>query len=193
MGAALALSVAAAAGCGKVVIVNEPPPKKKPVEKPPPPPEPKAVVGQTVPSFSLPRLRSEEFVDLHRFRGRTLVLFFFASYSKASERWLPAYRDLAKQLEGRNVEIIGVAEDADESMDRVQTFIDRTAPDVPVALDLNHELGEAFAIEELPAVAIIDAESTVRLIQPTIHGEADLRATESKLHEIIQAGPKTSR
>jgi peroxiredoxin len=170
-----------------VVIVNEPPPPKKPKAAAPAQlPEPKAKVGEPVPAYSLPRLRSEEYVDLYRMRGRIIVLFFFASYSKASERWLPAYRDLALSLAARNVELIAVAEDADESTDRVQSYIDKLAPDVTVALDLNHKLGESFGIEELPAVAIIDGESNVRLIQKTVHGDADVRATEAKLHALIK-------
>ncbi len=176
-----------ATGCGGVIIVNEPPKPKKPKEPAPVQlADPKAEVGKPVPAYSLPRLRSEEYVDLYRMRGRVLVIFFFASYSKASERWLPAYRDLARSMETRNVDIIAVAEDADESTDRVQSFIDKLVPDVTVALDLNHKLGESFGVQELPAVAIIDAESNVRMIQLTVHSAADLSAVEKQLHSMIK-------
>ena len=89
-------------------------------------------------------------------------------------------------METRNVDIIAVAEDADESTDRVQSFIDKLVPDVTVALDLNHKLGESFGVQELPAVAIIDAESNVRMIQLTVHSAADLSAVEKQLHSMIK-------
>jgi peroxiredoxin len=190
---ALASLVAlSSAACGGVEIVNEPRPRPKPVASADKPvfQELHAEVGEPVPPITLHRLRSEEDIELYRMRGDVIVVYFFAAWSKSSVAELSTYRDLAFGLSSRKVSMLAVAEDADESVEKVQLVVDQNAPDVLVALDRDHKLGEAFGVEELPAVAVIDREGVVRFIRtkPNAKGDkkADLKAVESKVLSLLK-------
>jgi len=178
-----------ALGCDDhLIIVNEPRKKPKPVASADKPTEelPHAEVGALVPAVSLIRFRSEEDVELYRMRGGVTVVYFFASWSKPSVAGLEPYRDLANHLSNRKVSMIAVAEDADESMDRVQLVIDQNAPDVMVALDRDHKLGLAFGVEDLPAVAVIDPDGIVRFLRTTPKGKDDLKDVEASILSVLK-------
>ena len=122
-------------------------------------PSPGAVnVGDLAPDFALPTLGGG-FVRLSDFRGRPVVLNFWASYCKPCREEFPLFR---RSLAGRgDVTLLGV--DTNEALERDgRSFADDERATWPSAYDTRSRLAAAYGVTNLPQTLFLDAEGVVR-------------------------------
>jgi thiol-disulfide isomerase/thioredoxin len=136
------------------------------------------------PDFSLPDLDGAP----HRvsdYRGRTMLINFWAVWCSPCRRELPALSDLRARLTDVPIEILAV--DLGDSAARIRAFLaDHPAPDLPILLG-DRGTGEAWHVQGLPVTFVIDAEGIIRL---GAIGERDWRApiVERQLRMLRRAG-----
>jgi peroxiredoxin len=124
----------------------------------------KPVDGSAKPSFTLQTTDSKD-VSPTVFRGRTVIVHFFATWCEPCREELPALnRFLSRSVANASVIAISVA----EPDSRVKRFFERTFVGFPVLLDRDGSVAKSWKISTLPTTYVLDAN-----VKPTLVVEAD--------------------
>ncbi len=135
------------------------------------------------PEFSLPSLRGGE-VRLSDFRGKVVLLNFFASWCGPCAAEAPDLRATYEKYRSRNVVFVGVAILDDFS--EAQAFLQRHRLTYPAAFDRGNKIMEKYQVTGLPTSIFIDSGGIIvsRFVGPFVgpEGVAELE------HRLAQAG-----
>lgn len=118
---------------------------------------------------------------LSAFKGRVLVVNFWASWCAPCVREMPTLSGLARQYADKGVQFVGIGVDSQKN---VQSFLQKVPVDYPIFVsgfggtDIARRFGNAAG--GLPFTVIIDANGTVR---STKLGEI----TSAELHRALDA------
>ncbi|HET9314922.1 MAG TPA: TlpA disulfide reductase family protein [Vicinamibacteria bacterium] len=110
---------------------------------------------------------------LPRYRGRVVVLNFWATWCEPCRDEMPSLQRLGRHLAGQPFAILGV--NYGESDARVAEFARRLGLDFPVLLDPNQDAPRAWRVRVLPASFVVDREGRVRY---RVVGEIDWMGRE---------------
>jgi peroxiredoxin len=120
--------------------------------------------GPAKPDFSLQDLNGQN-VTLKTFKGRTLLVHFFATWCDPCREELPALnRFLKRSAANMSVVAISVA----EVDPRVRRFFEAAPVDFPVLLDRDRTIAKSWKISALPTTYVLDAN-----MKPVLVVEAD--------------------
>jgi peroxiredoxin len=120
--------------------------------------------GPAKPAFSLQDLNGEN-VPLKTFKGRTVLVHFFATWCEPCREELPALnRFLERSSSNASVVAISVA----EVDPRVKRFFEATPVNFPVLLDRDRAIAKSWKISTLPTTYVLDAT-----MKPMLMVEAD--------------------
>jgi thiol-disulfide isomerase/thioredoxin len=120
--------------------------------------------GPAKPDFSLQDLNGES-VPLKTFKGRMVLVHFFATWCEPCREELPALdRFLKRSGPDASVVAISVA----EVDPRVRRFFDAAPVDFPVLLDRDRTIAKSWKISALPTTYVLDAD-----MKPVLVVEAD--------------------
>jgi cytochrome c biogenesis protein CcmG/thiol:disulfide interchange protein DsbE len=127
------------------------------------------LLGEPVPAVSLPRLVGEGAVDLGAYRGRILVVNFFASWCLECRLEHDALVAAASSFAESGVQFVGVAYQ-DDPVDALE-FLDTEgiSPETEYLVDEGSRAAIAFGVFGIPETYFVDPEGTVvgRIIGPT--------------------------
>lgn len=123
-------------------------------------------------------------VRLDEFKGKTVLLNFFASWCTACETEMPDMDRLAKEHPD---EFVVLALNQKESKDTSKNFTDSLhVPNVRFALDSNGDVTGAYKLPSgLPHSFFIDKNGTVQQI---VHGKMAYADMQSRLAQTVKAG-----
>lgn len=130
---------------------------------------------KVAPAFSLTRLgEPERTVSLAAFRGRTVLLSFWASWCPDCRADLPVLNSVARQ--DHRLRVVGVA--VDTSAAAAERLVRRDHLDFSMAVDSTGDVAARYGIDELP---------TTFLIGPSGHVEIELSGTltAAEVHQIL--------
>jgi thiol-disulfide isomerase/thioredoxin len=120
--------------------------------------------GPAKPDFSLQDLNGEN-VPLKTFKGRTVLVHFFATWCEPCREELPALnRFLKRSASNASVVAIAVA----EVDPRVKRFFEAMPVNFPVLLDRDRAIAKSWKISTLPTTYVLDAN-----MKPMLVVEAD--------------------
>lgn len=95
------------------------------------------------------------------FRGKVVLLNFWATWCAPCIREMPSLDRLQVKLKGEGLEVIAVSEDF-AGLDLVRPFFERLKlENLTIYLDSDGALGKAFGIAGLPTTLLIDREGRV--------------------------------
>jgi peroxiredoxin len=122
----------------------------------------KAKVGELAPDFVL-KAPSGELVSLSDFRGKTVVLNFWATWCPPCRAEMP---DLQEAFDERAADddFVVLAVDLGEQSGEVQGFIDEFELTFPIALDSDESVAGNYGVLGLPASYFIDTQGIVRSV-----------------------------
>lgn len=129
------------------------------------------LLGEPVPEFERATLGGEVLRTGH-FRGRVVVVDFFAEYCGPCRYSLPVLEKLRRSHP--EVAFVGVSEDEHEA-DAVW-LVKRYGLGFPVVHDEDGRIAARFAVEEMPATFVIDERGTIRWIGGPGCVEAEIAA-----------------
>jgi cytochrome c biogenesis protein CcmG/thiol:disulfide interchange protein DsbE len=116
-------------------------------------PPPKA--GSRAPAFSLPRLQGSGDISLASFRGKTVVLNFFASWCAPCKREAPDLESVWKKNRKDGVVVLGV--DSGDTKGSARKFLGAHGVTYPIAFDPDQKLAlGAYAVPGLPVTYVIN-------------------------------------
>jgi peroxiredoxin len=140
-------------------------------------------VGEELPNVTLPTLEGES-VSLHSFRGKIVMLAFWAS-------WCPRCMDELTYLQGisktsPDIVVVGINQESQNisraHKERIKRSLKEGKIDFTVLVDENLDAWRTFCINALPTSIILDKKGVVRFAEPNYYW-----ATQDKIAEIIQA------
>jgi peroxiredoxin len=123
--------------------------------------------GGQLPAFTLDDLTGDA-RPLESFRGRTVLVHFFATWCEPCVPELASLQRLA--LASRDQPLAIVAIDVGEVDLRVRAFFEKRPVDFPVLLDRDRAITKAWSITALPSTIVLDATLRPRLI---VEGDLD--------------------
>jgi peroxiredoxin len=135
------------------------------------------------PEFQLKDARGRT-VSLDRYRGKVVVLDFWATWCHGCKTEIPWFMQFAKRYRKRGLEVIGVAMDED-GWKSVKPYVRTRKVNYPVVLG-NESIARRFgAAENLPVTLLIDREGNV---VESHTGVVDRDAWERRIQQLLGAG-----
>jgi thiol-disulfide isomerase/thioredoxin len=134
-------------------------------------------VGKTL-ALEFTDLKGDK-VSLEKYRGRVVMIDFWAMWCGPCVRALPKLKSLHKKLGGEQFEILGINFDGDPKA--LATFVEKEKmnwPQYPGGEPGANELGDAFNIYQWPTVWLVDKQGVLR----DIGGATD---TEKKIAQLL--------
>jgi cytochrome c biogenesis protein CcmG/thiol:disulfide interchange protein DsbE len=117
------------------------------------------VVGAAAVPFDLKTLDGKA-AGLETFRGRPLVINFFATWCDPCREEMPLINELAANGAKQGYHVLGIA--VEDSRAAVTEYASEAKLVFPIALDLNSTVKRAYRIFGPPATFFIDAHGTIR-------------------------------
>lgn len=136
------------------------------------------------PDFELPSLCGGEPIALSSFRGRILVLNFWASWCAPCRLEAPGLRQVSEQYRERGVRLLGVDfRDADAAG---RAFVDEFDLTYPSVSDRDGSLADDYGLIGFPTTFIIDQGGTIRY---RFVGYLDYDVLEAALDDVLSRRP----
>jgi len=134
-------------------------------------PRPGPAIGRAALGFQLQTLEGKS-INLESYRGKPLMLNFFASWCDPCREEMPLINELAGNSDKGNYRVLGIAvEDSRAALDEYKKEAHLV---FPMALDLNSTVKRSYRIFGPPATFFIDGEGVVRdmVLGPLTRGRA---------------------
>jgi cytochrome c biogenesis protein CcmG, thiol:disulfide interchange protein DsbE len=113
-------------------------------------------IGNAAPEFTI--TDSQRTVSLNQFRGKPVVLNFWATWCPPCIEEMPSLVQLQKQL-GEKVTILAVSEDADDGA--YKQFVRDHNVDLLTVRDTRQKTNEAYGTFKFPETFIIDRDGKI--------------------------------
>lgn len=98
-------------------------------------------------------------VQLSDFRGKPVVLNFWASWCGPCKSEMPDFDAKAKELDGKVVfMMVNLTDGYQETVDSASAFIQEQGYDFPVYYDTDLSAAQAYGVSSVPVTYFIDAE-----------------------------------
>lgn len=116
--------------------------------------------SEAAPQFTMPSLDGNGSVSLASFRGKIVVLNFFASWCGPCRLEAPGFRRVSNDYADRGVQLLGV--DYRDNDAAGQAFMDGFGLEYPAMSDPSGSLADDFDLLGLPTTFVIDADGVIR-------------------------------
>ena len=124
-------------------------------------PEPIVNIGQTAPSFTLTDLANRE-ISLEEFRGKIILLDFWASWCAPCRTTMPVIEKLSKEYPN---DLALLAVNMGEPRSAIEKYMLDQALSLQVLLDEKETVSAAYGAYVIPMQFLIDRSGIVRHIQ----------------------------
>ena len=116
--------------------------------------------SDTAPKFQLDRLSSGQ-SSLDDFKGKLVVLNFFASWCSTCIEEMPSLERLQQQFGSDCLNVVAVAVDDDES--KLRPFVQEMQLNFPILLDRNGKVRRTYKVAGYPETFILDRDLKVKM------------------------------
>jgi peroxiredoxin len=116
--------------------------------------------GERAPDFRLPSFATGASVGSAQFRGKVVLVDFWASWCSPCRESLPLYNALKKNFPAADFALLAVG--LDEDVDDARKFLRAHPIDYPALEDPQGEVAAAFGLKGMPSSYLIDRDGIVR-------------------------------
>ncbi|MGX4585693.1 redoxin domain-containing protein [Paenibacillus chitinolyticus] len=119
-------------------------------------------VGQFAPDFELTDLEGTP-VRLSDFRGKTVVMNFWATWCRVCQAEMPHMEKLYRDQSDEDVVVLSVNATSQEgSTDIVRRFVDNEGLSFPIVLDKSGDILKEYGVTAYPTTYIVDPSGNIR-------------------------------
>src|SRR5262249_40091023 len=122
------------------------------------PPDAADLVGRTAPEVRL-QLTDGTQVALAHYRGKPVVLSFWASWCGPCRRELPALSEFSQH----HKDVMFLAVNVDRDRNAAERFLKEVAVNLPLAFDSDSSAMGRFDVVSMPTLFVLDKNGTVKL------------------------------
>ncbi len=116
--------------------------------------------GEPAPDFNLPALSGGGQLKLSDYRGKVVLVDFWATWCAPCTAALPELEELAHKMAGKPFVIVGVNTDADDL--RLRAFLARHAESWPQARDAAARMSKAvYGLRGYPTFLVLDRQGKI--------------------------------
>lgn len=136
------------------------------------------------PDFSLKDLNGKA-VKLSDYRGKIVILNFWAVWCKYCKEEMPDLNELNKELEKSNEAVI-LAVDVQESVNTVKNYLTSNNINLKVLMDSDGKVAQTYGITGYPTTFIIDKDGSVYTYIP---GKTNKETLEKIIDKVKKGEP----
>ncbi len=136
-------------------------------------------VGEVAPDFTLTDLDGNQ-VSLSDFRGKTVLINFWATWCPPCRKEMPDIESLYQQYKDLDFVVLGV--DIAESADNVRRFVKQGGYSWTFVIDAGYQAAVAYQVRAIPSSFFLDEEGVVRAAHV---GYMTKRAMEGYLAQTV--------
>jgi len=116
--------------------------------------------GDRAPEFGLPAFNGQQ-VSLSDFRGRVVMVHFWATWCPPCVEELPTLAKLSQELTGTDFEMLAVSVDEGGAA-AVTPFLQKNGLSLPVLLDPDRSVARKYGTYKFPETYLVDRQGIVR-------------------------------
>lgn len=117
-----------------------------------------------LPSFSLPDLDGKQWSSAE-FRGKALVVDFWATWCNTCKETIPKLAELSKQYQGKGLTVLGISVDKG-SAEKVAKAAKKLGITYLVLHDKDNTLGTVFGFNGIPSLYVFDRQGKLKTSMP---------------------------
>ena len=137
------------------------------------------------PDFSITTVGDDQIVHRDDYKGKVLILDFWATWCPPCKREIPHFNELYDEYREKGLEILGVSVDRDGIMAVKQYLAKGPGPEIPeypVAMASQDMIRAYGPISSIPVTFVIDKKGNVR---KRLVGYSDISVFETILEELL--------
>jgi cytochrome c biogenesis protein CcmG/thiol:disulfide interchange protein DsbE len=115
--------------------------------------------AEMAPLFNGTALNTGQQISLKDYRGKVVLVDFWASWCPPCLESLPAYNQMRRELGTSDFEIIAI--NVDENTEDGVSFLNEHSVDYPVLADPHGKIGIPYGIRTLPHLFLLDREGRI--------------------------------
>lgn len=122
------------------------------------------LVGHPAPDFSLAMLRpdsSKSALSLSNFKGKPVVLNFWASWCAPCKEEAPLLENTWKQMRAQGKDVVTLGIDFQDSKNDSLNFLQLYSINYPIVLDADGSVASKYGVTSLPQTIFINRNGTV--------------------------------
>ena len=139
-------------------------------------------VGDSVPSFKARTIDGNKSVALEDYRGKVVLVDFWASWCPPCLKSLPKYNDLRREIGTTDFEIVAI--NVDENTDDARKFLQKHPVSYPVAKDPKGVLPGVFGVKAMPTSYLIDQNGVVKYVHAAFK-DGDIEKIKYEIEKLI--------
>ncbi|HYX48248.1 MAG TPA: TlpA disulfide reductase family protein [Ktedonobacteraceae bacterium] len=127
------------------------------------------LVGHSAPNFTLVLLHPDagkSSLSLSNFKGKPIVLNFWASWCQPCKEELPLLENTWKQMQSQKKNIVFLGIDFQESNSDASNFLEQQGVTYLAGLDTDGSIASKYGVTSLPQTIFIDHDGTVTSREP---------------------------
>lgn len=142
---------------------------------------PSPLLGKAAPPVDLERLDGKR-VKLADNSGKNVVMLdMWATWCGPCRQELPHLIDVAKEYKAKGVVLYAIDIDKRESKKKIEEFLQKEKLDMTVGLDSQGQVGDAYGVEGIPMLMLIDKKGIVQVV----HIGYEAKDFEKGLHKEL--------
>lgn len=139
-------------------------------------------VGDTVPSFKARTIDGSKSVAVEDYRGKVILIDFWASWCPPCLKSLPKYNDLRREIGTDDFEIVAV--NVDENTEDAKKFLAKHPVSYPIAKDPKGILPGVFGVKAMPTSYLVDKNGVVKYVHAAFK-EGDIEKLRVEIEKLI--------
>lgn len=140
-------------------------------------------VGDPVPTAPMPKLEGDGSQSLAEYRGRWVLVNFWASWCPPCRAEAPALEEFHRRLQGPGFTVLGI--DSRDLSDDGRAFVRRYGLSYPQLRDADGDVSQDYGTTGLPESYLVDPQGKVRLHSV---GEVDEEYLRDEVEPLVSGG-----